>query len=61
MNFKLNPLEIERYEKWRKSIPDKYTIANEIKIIFTINSGIGVGVDVECGKYKKDITDYSSW
>ncbi len=59
MKFELNPIEIQRYDAWKKSLPKK--LRKDIKIIFSISSGIGIGVDVECGKYKKDITDYGSW
>lgn len=59
MKFELNENEEKAYNDFVKKLPKKYK--SNIEITFTNGGGIGVGIIVKAGKYKKDITDYDCW
>ena len=58
--FELSSKEVKAYEDFIGKLPKKYRNKTK-KIIFSMGSGIGVGVTVKVGKLKKNITDYNTW
>lgn len=60
MDINLNDKERQEFDKFIDNLPQKYKY-KKVKLIFSHGSGIGRNVYVKVKKFKKDITDYSSW
>lgn len=58
--FELTDTEIKNLEEFLELVPKKHR-KNGLEIIFSMGSGIGIGVTARKGAYSKDITDYSHW
>lgn len=59
-NFSLNEVEVKNLKEFLKEVPNKHK-EHSLEIIFTMGSGIGIGITAKKGAYSKDITDYGSW
>lgn len=60
MNIDLTDKERQEFDKFIDNLPQKYKY-EKVKLIFSHGSGIGRSVFVKVKKFKKNITDYSSW
>lgn len=59
-NFNLNETEVKNLNKFLSKVP-KSLKKTSLEIIFSMKSGIGIGICARKGAYSKDITDYSGW
>ncbi len=58
--FTLNDNERQSLEEFLEQLSKKYQYM-PVKLKFSNGGGIGRGLHVKVGKFKADITDYSSW
>jgi len=59
-DFELSEMEYQAAEEFIKKLPKKYKY-EDVTLIFSRKSGIGVGITIRVGNREKDITDYSTW
>jgi F0F1-type ATP synthase delta subunit len=58
--FELSEKEHQAAEEFMKKLPKKYKY-KKVELIFSRDSGIGVGITIRVGDREKDITDYATW
>lgn len=59
-HFELSEIEVKNLEEFLELVPKKHR-KNGLEIIFSMGSGIGIGVTARKGAYSRDITDYNRW